>query len=269
MSPTENKYLGYSWFLIWLALPLSLNYTVMFIWLFGIMVIYDLVQSGLPKVDKIDLRSALLFFGFLLWQVVSLYFDPDHELWWKTLEKKAAFLIIPLLLIFTRQAENQLSKWAFRGFFAGLTITGFILIATALSRLGTGEGWQYAYYHGLATALPHGAIYLSWYYAVALIVLVAIPLEPAVERIKPYLLAFFSIILLLLASKLFILLTIPYLAYKMLRTGSWTRRHKTIAITTLLAAMILSLPFLYRMSELRNTDFEVLKLEEYAYDTPF
>ena len=94
-----DKAVSITWSLMWFMLPLSMRGTLLFLWLFGAAVLVQVFINGVHSTDRKQLISAGLFVLFLLWQGISLFFDSDHTLWWKSLEKKSALLVIPLLLL--------------------------------------------------------------------------------------------------------------------------------------------------------------------------
>ena len=139
----------------------------------------------------------------------------------------------------------------------------------AFYRIISGELYTSWYYHELAAPFQHGAIYFSWYYSAALIYLVFKKQEPIIETIRPALIIFFLLILFLLASKLFIISTLPFILWKIVKQNRFKRRALISIAAVIIIVVAASSPFLLRMSELKNTDFEVLKQESFAYDTPF
>lgn len=264
-----DKALSISWSLIWLALPLSSRWTVFFLWLFGIAVIIQLIKNGFNRADREQMISFGLYGLFLFTQIVSLLFDSDTTLWWKALEKKAALIVIPALLLVINQKRYKMAEWALRGFYTGLTIAGILMISMATIGSFSGKGFESWTYHEFASPLNIGAIYLSWYYAIAIIFLVS-QKENMLQNVgKLILTLFILIILFLLASKLFILLTIPFVFWKLLST-TVRFKYKIIIIVCFLGIVSsASIPFMNRMSELNDSDFTVLEQDEFTYDTPF
>ena len=264
-----DRALSVLWSLMWFALPLTMRGTVVFLWLFGFAVLIRVIRHGIQSISHIQLISSGLFMLFLLTQGLSLFFDSDTTLWWKSLEKKSVFLIIPALLLVIDQKKFKLEKWAITGFISGLTLSGIIMIVTAIQRSINGNGFAPWSYHEFASPLQLGAIYLSWYYAVALIYLTSRKTDVINPIFKIILILFFLILLLLLASKLFIILTIPFVFYVLLSKTKVVRHKLAFLIIFLSLLSAAAIPFSYRMSELSNTDFKVLKQESFAYDTPF
>lgn len=263
-----DKILTITWSLMWFMLPLSMRGTLLLLWLFGFAVLYQLIRSGFHKASRNQLIGAGLFILFLFWQGLSLLFDSDHSLWWKSLEKKSALLIIPTLLVLINQRKFNLEKWAIRGFFNGLLLSGMYMIVNSIFRSINGEGFSPWYYHEFASPFQLGAIYASWYYSAALIYLVYSQQDMIITKLKTFLLCFFLVILLLLASKLFIILTIPVMLWKI--STKLIQNKKRLLLVGILLGLVLGLssPFLIRVSELKNTDFTILRQDFFTYDTP-
>lgn len=269
MPSIHDKTTSITWSLLWFMLPLSMRGTLLFLWLFGFVVVFQVLKKGIHSPNRWQLLGAGLFVLFLLWQGISLFFDTDHTLWWKALEKKSVLLIIPIMLIGIDQKKFKLETWAIRGFYAGLVISGMVMVVIAAYRSINGEGFFPWSYHEFASPLPLGAIYASWYYSSSIIYLVFRENDRFMERAKPFFLIFFLLILLLLSSKLFIILTIPVALWRLVQKNKVSKK-KWITLLIVFAIVIgVSSPFLYRMSELKNTDLKVLELQSFSYDTPF
>jgi len=268
-QPIPDKAVSLSWMFLWLMLPLSPRGSLILLWLFGFSVLYQVFRNGIKKNNPWQRTTALLFLLFLAWNTISLVFDNDQTLWWKSLEKKASLLIIPLLLISIDQKKFSLEKWGIRGFFTGLFLSAIIMLAFAVHGLAGGEDFTLWTYHGIASPFKLGAIYASWYFSTALIYLVYRKQEPFIEKRKPVLLITFLFTLLLLASKLFIILTVPLLLWKLIKVNIHNKSKLAVIVAVLIIVIIASAPFLLRMTELKNSKFEVLKQDSFSYDTPF
>jgi O-antigen ligase len=95
--------------------------------------------------------------------------------------------------------------------------------------------------------------------------------ETIISRFRLILSLFFLILLLFCASKLFIVLSIPALAGILIKFYPANRSKKKYLFPILVLFIILvgATPFLNRLGKLKNTDFSVVRLDEYQYDTPF
>jgi O-antigen ligase len=266
---TADKILQIAWFAVWLSLPLSMRATVFSIWALGIVVIVRFFSmNSRTAPSKTQKRTAALFMLYFAWQAISLVFDSNHLLWWKSLEKKAMFLVFPVIVLIMGRADYGIKKYAMAGFLSGLIFAGIYLMTIAVLGIRQGGPATSFVYHDFAEPLKIGAIYLSWYYSAAIILLVFSGTEFLQLRIRNFLLLFFILVLLLLASKLFILLTIPVTIWGLLKSRVKSSRYNLVYIALAVILLLLSGPFISRMLELKNTDLKVLKQEEFAWDTP-
>ena len=269
MNPSiSTKTLYISWVLLWLVLPLSDRWTVFMLWLFGMAVVVHVIANGKIELQHKQFRTALIFFLFLACHILSLAFDNDITLWWKTLEKKSPLLVIPLIFLFFDQRGIPTEKLAIQGFLAGLTLSGIVMILFAGWRTLKGEGTFPWTYHELASPFSKGAIYFSWFYASAVIYLLFRPHPFITKKISIALLIFFLLVLLLLASKLFILFTLPVALYKWFSDLPAIKSRKLYKVVIIVLAVTALYPFVNRMAELSNTRLDVLRQKSFAYDTP-
>lgn len=264
-----DKATAITWSLLWFMLPLSMRGSLLFLWLFGLTVVIQLFKNGFFSPNRKQLITAGLFLLFLFWQGISLYFDADQTLWWKALEKKSAFLVIPILLIGIDQKKLNLETWAIRGFFTGLLISGLVMIVVASYRSIGGASFFPWSYHEFASPFSLGAIYASWYFSAALLYLVFRDQDRFIEKAKPFLLISFLLVLFLLASKLFIILTVPVIFWQLVLKKKAQKKQLITLVAIFVIAIIVSTPFILRLSELKNTNLEILEQESFTYDTPF
>lgn len=264
-----DKATAITWSLLWFMLPLSLRGTLLFLWLFGLMVLIRVLKKGIYSPNRKQLIGASLLILYLLWQGISLVYDTNQTLWWKALEKKSALLIIPVLLMVIDQKKLKFETWAIRGFFAGLFISGMVMIAFATYRSIGDASFFPLSYHEFASPFSLGAIYASWYFSTALLYLVFRDQDRLIEKAKPFLLILFLSTLFLLASKLFIILTVPVIFWQLIRKKKAQKKQMITLAAVFVIAIIVSTPFNLRLSELKNTNLNILKQESFTYDTPF
>jgi O-antigen ligase len=263
-----NKLLNISWALLWFVLPVSQRATVLMIWVFGMLILIRTVTSKV-SITRSDLFMTILFLLFFFVQALSLILYPGNDDWVKLLERKSAFLVIPILMLAGNSLIEQKEKWAIRGFVAGLMTIGVYLFMVAIVR--TVRDWDVVhwFYHGFTDSSYLGAIYYSWYLSAALIYLAYRQRDEVLEMHKKKLMLILLALLLLSSSKLFIVLTIVALLPLLIRSLS-TNKGRTVKVWLyVIFLVLLSIPFFLRLEELRNTDFNVVNKDEYRYDTPF
>ena len=82
-------------------------------------------------------------------------------------------------------ARWNLEKWAIRGFFAGLAVTGIHMLALAIWHLIMGRTLEAVTYHEFTRPYTLGAIYYSWYLSAALYYLTFCSTEKILDRFRP------------------------------------------------------------------------------------
>ena len=258
--------INWLWAILWLMLPLSRKGSVAAIWLLGILLI---IQSFLqkPPVRKKQLIISLLLFLFFLSHAIAFFFDPDRQELLNGLVRKLSLLVIPLIILLGNNILYNARKWSMRGFYTGLVISGLHMIADALLHSMDGFEMKYWMYHEFTEPNTLGAVYYSWYISIAMISLVYTKQDAIVQKLKYYLLVFFAILLLLCASKLFVMITIPIVLIRIFL--QFKRKEKIAALGVLIIIAILGAsPVIKRFKELKNTDWDVITLDQYKYDTP-
>ncbi len=255
------------WTLLWFMLPVSKRGTTVVLWLLGLCVIIrSIIQR--PHINKKQSITGLLLLILFLWHANSLIFDPNFEEVKASLVRKLSFIVFPFILILGNSSIKDPQRWALRGFYAGLILTGIQMLLRAIIRSLHGIDLDYWMYHEFAAPFQFGAIYFSWYLSIALISLIYQRQEPFVEQFRYPLLIFFLLLLLLSASKLFVLITGSVVIVKML---SKLQKKKRARALILLLILIIggSVPIYERISELKNISPKIAFQDEYAYDTPF
>jgi len=266
-SPVD-KILPWAWAFIWFMLPLSMKGTVVSLWLFGILVLYQAIIKK-PKISRFQFLQAGLFGLLFMWYSFSFFIDENEAETWKMLERKLVLLFIPLLMLFANQMITGINNWAARGFYLGLIVSGIHMLVVAGVSIFQDADPGFILYHKFTKPYALGAIYYSWYLSIAIIYLIYRKQEPLIQNYRLALLAFFIILLSLSASKLFISLTLPLVFWKFF-TGWLPAKNRRIIAAALFVIIIVGLlPFYNRMGELRNTNLDIVKQREFSYDTPF
>lgn len=270
MPSIINKIRPWIWTLVWFTLPFSLKANTYCLILFGIITVISAFYEK-PKINKAQYLLIGIFFLFFLWHAASFFFDPEKYLVWKNLERKLSFLFIPILLALFIDDQQKAERWAIQGFVAGLTVSGLHMFSLALFRIFEGHRMEMWTYHNFTGPYQIGAIYYSWYLSIAMIYLVTKKPIWLTEKLRYVVMLFFLVLLLLSSSKLFIILTLPVLAWQFF--NNWNiSQSKTKYLLLGLVVVILAfgaVPFSSRISEIRETNFEVLSEKHFNYDTPF
>jgi len=264
-----DRLLPWLWAAIWFTLSVSPKANVYSMILFTLTALLPALSSK----SMLRRQQLILAGGFLLffvWTAAGVFYDPEAPLVWKGLEKKSSLLAIPVIIFLADNTVKDLSKWAIRGFLGGLAFSGIFLVVMAFFHMLDGRPMQEYLYHGFTRPVALGATYYSCYLSSAIFFLLIRRSEPFIERFKMPLTFFFMLLLLLAASKLFIILTIPVITWYVLKRSA-LKQSKFRWLTPLILFLLLlgaSVPFLSRISELKNTDLKVVFQQEYRYDTP-
>lgn len=270
MRSTLDKILPWLWALVWFTIPISLKASSASLILL-VLVVAIRAYYRKPEITKSQIITSILFILLFAWHGISYFFDGDLAEVKFSLERKLAFVTIPIIILLMDPKSFQAEKWAIRGFFMGLGISGIHLIFLAFLKMASGLGVHEWTYHAFIGPYPHGAIYYSWYLSSAILYIMYGQPEFLLKKYKLGLVIFFLILLFFSASKFFIALTLPLVIWRLLK--NWFKlsgRKKTFALTAgLLFVFLGMMPFLNRINELKNTQLEVVNLDKFAYDTPF
>ena len=258
------------WAFVWFTLPVSLKASSVSLIVFGTGTLIQCFYEK-PAVSRKQVVLFILFILFFAWHATGLLFDPAKHEVWKSLERKLSFIAIPLIMLLVTGARWNLEKWAIRGFFAGLAVTGIHMLALAIWHLIMGRTLEAVTYHEFTRPYTLGAIYYSWYLSAALYYLTFCSTEKILDRFRPVIGIFFIILLLFSASKLFILLTIPAVIWPLIKKYINRNNKKRYLVPVILLIMIIlgSVPFISRLSDLKNTDLKIVGQHKFTYDSPF
>lgn len=258
------------WASVWFTLPVSMKATVVALALFGIAAAWTAFYYR-PVITSARVLTMALFALYFIVHAASLLMDPGAQEVLKNLERKSSLVLIPLMVLLVTGLDRDLEKWAARGLITGLALTGAHLLAAAVLKIIQGEGTAGFTYHAFTAPYTSGAIYYSWYLSAALLYLAFRQPEHLLMKFRGALTLFFLVLLLLCASKLFIILVLPPVFWgyaRKWRMSTQKYRYVLPAISLVLLAGGL-VPLASRLSELKNTDLGVIHQQEFAYDTPF
>ncbi|HEY9114442.1 MAG TPA: O-antigen ligase family protein [Bacteroidales bacterium] len=270
MQSILNKIQPWLWAGVWFSLPVSLKMNSIFLILFSTATLLNLAYYR-PKFSRQQIILSSLFFLFFLANASSLLFGPDTVEVKNNLERKLSYIAIPIVIMLLDHSKWDVEKWAIRGFFAGLMVTGTHMLFLALLNILSGIDWHLYTYHEFTKPYSIGAIYYSLYLSTAIFYLLFKNPEPIITKYRLFLFSFFLLLLLLCASKLFIGFMLPIILWQYFKK----LKTKKSLVTYLITALVLiglfaaSIPFLNRLAELKNTNLKVVSQKEFAYDTPF
>ena len=264
---TIDGIMPYAWAVVWFFPVFSLKFSLLAIWLFGLAVIIRAIILK-PEIKRKQMIWLVLPGILFFWYLISFLFTPGPDQGWMPLEKKSSLLLIPFLMLLATNIKGIDLKWAMRGFMAALLVTGVHLLGRTAFLAISGADTDSFTYHGFVAPYHIGAIYYSWYLSIALVYLLFKKDDPLIAPYRIYLVAGFMILLMLAASKLFILMMIPLVIWKVISRPSILKNRVWAASIGAILLFIVSLPFLERMNELGSGSFKTVMSEKFEYDTP-
>jgi hypothetical protein len=197
---------------------------------------------------------------FFLWHAQELLFGHPVMPIWKVTERMLSLLAIPILFSFSRITKEMFTKAAVAGLVTALAIVGIIMLIAAGIRFTHSRDWHEFTYHALANPIHTGAIYLSFYLLFALFKLNDEYWMPGRNRLKMLIAVFFLFLLLLSASKLFIGLGIPLLAWhNRALIKKFSANHKTMVVIVVILIGMGMIPFIKRAQFLSHPNIEMVK----------
>jgi len=242
----ENRHIPFVQKKVTFFLILAIIGTTLFSWfninscLIILLVIWRLADGGRP-LDRcrtaFSNRFFLAYFSIFLIEVVGLFYTHDLYTAYKHVESKATLVAIPFVLCSGEFADRK-------GF--GRLLWGYcwLLAAICLFCLAV-AGYQYMqtwdmgvfFYHALTEVIGVNAVFFSGYLMIALLFLLS-PEAASKGRLRTVLILFFTVLMILLASKLLLVLqAIVFLAY----LRGWGRfRLKTKQMLGLTALVIVA-----------------------------
>lgn len=268
MPSILKKIIPWSWALVWFIIPFSLKGSVLSIGLFGLLIIMQLIIKR-PALGRQHLFILSLPIILFVWYFFTASMGEDFIGVLKYMERKAALLLIPLIMLMAVGIDGVDGKWAMRGSIGGLVISGVIMLGRAIFLIFQGAGMDEWTYHALIISKGIGAIYYSWFLAIAIIYLLYRQDDIFLKRYRYPFLFLFSVLLLMASSKLFIVLTVPLTIWKLI--AELKKPLIRLVAIIFLSVLVLagSIPFLQRVQEIKPDDFEVVSQEQFEYDTPF
>lgn len=266
--------------LIPLTLILSLKINS---WCIGLYLLSVLSQEALPERIKnlSKIKWLIPFLAFYLVHLISLAWTENAGMGLFILEKKTAFLVLPLAIAMDAHFDSRVIQRSYLTFITGcgFALVGCLGIAAYQSFL-TGKGYFF-FYHSLGAPLDLNAVYFSLYVFSALALLLYL-YQKETSIIRKYargailLASLFITGLLLLSSKLFIVLLIGLLLIAFLKGSGifqWGLQKKLMGAVVVIGVLFAGI-FLLRTPEKRfydlfTSNFEVLHQDEFHWYTRF
>lgn len=271
MKAYLQKYLANSlafvWMLLWFVLSFWSKGTVIAIWVLAFVVIVNF-SINKPKVFSLNAKALLLFALFFIWQFISVLIDNNIPEVLGIISRKLSFIIIPFLMLLEANSIKDKYIWATRGLYLGLTLSGLFMILVAFIKSIDGFSWQYWMYHEFTSSSSYSAIYYSCFLTIAIICLLYGQYDKYIHKYKFILLSLFFLLLLLSASKLFIIIGLPFFLYALFLKVKLNNK-KYLLFGLLLVGILFSRPIYVRLKPITNTDLNVVFLDKYNYDTHF
>ncbi len=235
-----------------------------------------LVSGNLQIKVKKYLSSpfCLLLLAFFVLDIISWGFiSINKNEAYNFIIRRLAFVVLPLIITTTNMDAKGMWKVARVAFCSGIALAlGYSLVFAVADVFQTGNTAG-LFYHQLAHHVQIHAVYLAAYTLLAL-VLVYKEGKDWLGNFRGYLLLFHILMLVLLSSKLMIgVLGLFMLIWFFTERKEWFKGNKFwvgIAVVCLFGVFVLSVPKVReRFITETTTDFKVLSLERYRYDTHF
>lgn len=256
-------------FLIPFSLCFSLRANVFVIMAYTILVVFrgDFLTRFYRAIQQ---KWIYPIMGLFLVHVISLLWSENLTHGMFLLEKKAALLVLPLVLAMDTEAGKS-SWFAMAGLVAGSTLALWYCFYTASYFYGVYEDPIVFFYHSFGFALDKfNALYFSMF-ALCSLFFVAFN-ATGFPWIRWFLIITLTSGILLLSSKLYIVLTIGFLVIiTWFHFGKNGRLHPGWALgVTLLILGLSTIKFTQkRFVELKEPVFEVLQKDHFEWNTPF
>lgn len=154
-----------------ITLPFYINVNSIVIILLVINWLYALI-SGSIEIKVRQRWIAVFFIGFYILDVFSLFYSSDLPESLHNLEKKLAFLIIPLLLAFSFGLKKQQYEMIFFTF-AGACLAGVAYcFVMAVYKFSFDNDPNHFFYHNLSHNIDIHAVYFSFYLCFSIFILI-------------------------------------------------------------------------------------------------
>jgi O-antigen ligase len=216
-------------------------------------------------------KFGLLVIGFYGIHIFSAFFSYNSHESFLILERRLSFLLFPLLLL--GQTSSTTIKKVCTSFALACQVALLICFVGAFWLFLNSNDWGVFFYHRFSSILGLNAIYLSIYSAFSLFVLLYYyeSFGSAQRRISIVSMAFLLCSLILLSSKMVLFVTLlGVVLFFVLELKSRKQKWNILLGVLIFFAIILMIKPVRQRFEIEfNSKTEVLKLNQYKYDTPF
>lgn len=224
--------------------------------------------------DKPTINWKRGTFGLtILLSIFLIYFygfvqHMDHSEAWPRFEKKLPLLFIPLIWLLSRLSWKDIHIKVYLWLLAGIFTSGIIMFIGSTAAFLQTLDWHQFFYHAFTAPVKISAIYYSWFIVIAIAWPIPdrdLPFSKSTHgKIKMAL----AILLLISASKLFVVLGGAILAFKWFKNREHQKFHwKQMAL--LIIAGLLLIPVLIRTTSLLDTNMTVIVQDQYEHDSSF
>lgn len=235
--------------------------------LLGLAVLFSQFIKDKPKINwtKGTLGLVLLLTLFIAY-FLSYHQHFEHPDAWPRFEKKLPILFIPLIWLISGLRWNKIKNKVYLWLLAGILIAGSIMLIGSIMAFVQTLDWHQFFYHAFTTPIKISAIYFSWFIVVAMAWPVAVKDLPISAATHLKLEILLMTLLLLCASKLFVVLGVGISIYKWIKY----RKGQTILwkqVALFLLAVALSLPVMIRTTSILDTNISIVMQDQYEYNT--
>jgi O-antigen ligase len=233
------------------------------------------ILTGSTKSFQSNIRQPVFWVPMLLfgWYVLSVLNSTHTTEAWHYAERKLTLFLLPLSFAFVSKVEDSVIQKVFKCYVGSVLLAAMYCLQRAYVMHQFTGSTEYYYYHNLSDFISVNAIYFSAYVAFAISLLWV---NRRSWQLNTFLwagiLLFLICILFLLASKLVLVILFLFLTAQQFLTNWSLKKRVTAAMATVVLVLILFLSnqfVLKRYLTEWNTDFSVVKQEQYFYNTPF
>lgn len=209
-----------------------------------------------------------LMLVFFLVHVASAFFSSNTSEAWSIAERRLPLILFPLLVF--RYDVLQYYHKVLLAFCSGVILAGIICISNALYLFLEHGSYDPFFYHQLSSAIHINAVYLSAYAVFSIIILLNVS-EARLKNTSRLLITFLLIMCVLLSSKMMLFILVLYLVFHIAkRTKNNTYKKFGAAGLVMVCVLIFVIPDVQkRFRSEFSSKFNVIGLDQYAYDTPF
>jgi len=216
-------------------------------------------------------KFALILICFYLYHILELLNANDVREAFFDLEKKIAFIVLPLIFATTPSIDGHLTKRVLFYFSWSCVLAAIICLVNSFYYYGLGDS-SYFFYHKLGSPLGIHAVYFSLYISASIFIQFQYLVDNwktvslSTKIITVVVILFFIGFLLLLSSKTIILAFFLAFSFFLVRL-IFKSNGKLLGWVTSIASILLLFVFFTLMPNVRER-FEEILFDEYRQDNP-